>query len=100
MLLPCPAGGVAVGGSSGAKAYTAKVTNSWLLGGPKYTQYRSWLDFAEQSGCMQHVMQVLPSPSFTFLHPLFHCFCWVLRIRPVFSPLYSCPLPSWSRTQS
>eukprot|EP01052_Picozoa_sp_SAG31_P063765 SAG31_NODE_22680_length_520_cov_0.862233_1_plen_172_part_11 len=34
-----------------AKSYTAKVANSWMLGGPKYIQYRSWVDFAEHSGC-------------------------------------------------
>ena len=32
--------GAAVGGSAGKNSYIGKVTNSWLLGGPKYIQYR------------------------------------------------------------
>jgi hypothetical protein len=32
--------GAAVGGSAQKNSYIGKVTNSWLLGGPKYIQYR------------------------------------------------------------
>lgn len=32
--------GPAVGGSAQKNTYVGKVTNSWLLGGPKYIQYR------------------------------------------------------------
>lgn len=32
--------GAAVGGSAQKNSYIGKVANSWLLGGPKYIQYR------------------------------------------------------------
>jgi hypothetical protein len=52
--------GYAVGGGPSSAGYTAKVMNSWTLGGPKYIQYAAFRDFAKASGCGRDLSPVLP----------------------------------------